>query len=75
MLFDPLFRKRERKKEYFIILLKCSSLFQEAEVARKNLYELRSIASAVESSGQKTAEAQVSFHEQHLFKTSFQRSS
>ena len=35
-------------------------IFQEAENARVNLFELRAITAAVESSGQKKAEAQVS---------------
>ena len=34
--------------------------FQEAENARASLFELRAITAAVESSGQKKAEAQVS---------------
>jgi hypothetical protein len=41
----------------------CLSVIQEAEEARKKLYELQAIAAAVESSGHTKAEAHVSILE------------
>lgn len=42
-----------------IIVFTMVFFFQEAENARVSLFELRAVTAAVESSGQKKAEAQV----------------